>query len=347
MKKFQIAFIAIAITAIGSIVFSCKKDDPFVNTPPSIEDQQFSINENSPNGTVVDTVVASDIDNGQVLIFSIISGNFDDAFVIDSLTGIITVNNKNALDYETRPVFEIGVKVRDNYKNSLSSSAMVTINLINVYEVPQYGLLAYYPFSGNTNDSTENNLDGTCYATLSSDRFGNANSAYHFNETNQYIDLPNNSLLRPQFPFSISMWFKLEEFNVNNVLLSTDYSLTLNAGAWIQVSSDGYIILHYGDGGGISSSTRKSMIGTTQQVQLNQWTHVVGVYKSSTEMEIYVDGVKDVGVYSGGATSLGYVDNGGSIGRKADLYFLGSIDDVAIYNKVLSQSEVTALYNSN
>jgi len=344
MKKLQTIFVLTTTLLLGFIVYSCQQDDPFIDTPPSIEDQQFSINENSPNETVVDTVVASDIDSQQKLIFSIISGNFDDAFKIDSLTGIITVNNKNALDYETRPVFEIGVKVRDNYKNSLSSSAMVTINLINVYEVPQNGLLAYYPFSGNTNDSTENNLVGTCNATPSNDRFGRSNRAYHFNETSQYIDLPNNSILRPQFPFSISLWFKLEEFNVNNVLLSTNYSLTLNAGAWIQVSTDGYIILHYGDGGSISSSTRKTMVGTTQQVQLNQWIHVVGVYKSATEMEIYVNNIKDVGVYSGSATSLGYISSGGSIGRKADLYFLGSIDDVAFYNRALTQSDISNLY---
>ena len=50
------------------------------------------------------------------------------------------------------------------------------------------GLVAYYPFNGNANDESTDGHDGTVYgATLTTDRFGNSNSAYSFDGINDYI----------------------------------------------------------------------------------------------------------------------------------------------------------------
>src|ERR1700744_2259523 len=50
-------------------------------------------------------------------------------------------------------------------------------------------LAADYEFSGNTNDASSYNIKATNYgATLTTDRFGNANSAYSFNGVNEYMD---------------------------------------------------------------------------------------------------------------------------------------------------------------
>ncbi|MCD4833698.1 MAG: endonuclease [Bacteroidales bacterium] len=97
------------------------------NSAPIIEDQEFTIAENSASSTVVDTVVARDPDYN-VITFSIMSGNTDNAFEIDASTGLLTVNNSEALDYETTPSFNLSVEVSDG---SLESSATITINLEN------------------------------------------------------------------------------------------------------------------------------------------------------------------------------------------------------------------------
>ena len=68
--------------------------------------------------------------------------------------------------------------------NSISNSPAFLTN----------GLIAYYPFNGNANDASGNGNNGTVYgATLTADRFGNPNSAYYFNGTNNYITaaIPN------------------------------------------------------------------------------------------------------------------------------------------------------------
>ena len=58
------------------------------------------------------------------------------------------------------------------------------------------GLQAYYPFNGNANDASGNNNNPVFNnATLTADRLGNPNSAYHFNGIDNYIRIPNNSSL--------------------------------------------------------------------------------------------------------------------------------------------------------
>lgn len=107
-----------------------------LNTPPVINPQTFSINENAANGTVVGTVVASDAQTNQTKTFSIIGGNTSGTFIINSLTGVITVFNSPTLDFETTPSFALIVKVQDNGSGTLSAQNTVTINVNNVNEAP-------------------------------------------------------------------------------------------------------------------------------------------------------------------------------------------------------------------
>jgi hypothetical protein len=68
------------------------------------------------------------------------------------------------------------------------------------------GLVAYYPFNGNANDESGNGNHGTVHgATLTADRFGNANSAYKFNGTDDRIVVVSNALLNPVDQLSIAI----------------------------------------------------------------------------------------------------------------------------------------------
>ena len=102
------------------------------NNSPVVNDQTFSISENSINNTIVDTVDASDPEM-DMLSFSISGGNTDDAFAIDQSSGIINVNNASVQDFETNPSFALTVDVSDG---TSTASATITINLENVNEAP-------------------------------------------------------------------------------------------------------------------------------------------------------------------------------------------------------------------
>ena len=107
--------------------------DPGTNYAPSGIDATFSLEENSPNSTVVGTLVASDPNPGQILIYSIQSGNDAGAFAIDS-NGQITVIDSIPLDYETTPSFNLEIEVSDNGSPSLSDTVSITVDLIDVYD---------------------------------------------------------------------------------------------------------------------------------------------------------------------------------------------------------------------
>lgn len=111
-----------------------------LNERPALAAQSFAVNENSANGTEVGQVVASDVDAGQSLTYTILSGNTSGAFSINSATGQITVANTAVLDFETTPTFFVSVRVTDNGNPSLSHDAVMTINLNDVSEVLAIGL---------------------------------------------------------------------------------------------------------------------------------------------------------------------------------------------------------------
>lgn len=73
------------------------------------------------------------------------------------------------------------------------------------------GIIACYPFNGNTNDLSGNANNGTGTAITSvADRFGNPNGAYYFNGSTSIITVPPSPTLRPLNRISISVWVKPE-----------------------------------------------------------------------------------------------------------------------------------------
>ncbi len=71
------------------------------------------------------------------------------------------------------------------------------------------GLRAYYPFDGNANDVSGNNNNPIFNnATLTKDRFGKPNSAYHFNGINSYMRIPNSPSINLSDRITLSVWIR-------------------------------------------------------------------------------------------------------------------------------------------
>jgi hypothetical protein len=105
-----------------------------VNDRPTLEDDEYSIPENTPNTTPVGSVTGADID-GDTLAYSIVGGNTGGAFAIHPVTGVISVANSAALDYETTPVFNLIVRATD--PGGLSADATVRILLTDQPDAPR------------------------------------------------------------------------------------------------------------------------------------------------------------------------------------------------------------------
>jgi uncharacterized protein (TIGR02145 family) len=213
--------------------------------------------------------------------------------------------------------------------------------------VPTNGLVGFWGFNGTANDQSGNGNNGTVNgATLTTDRFGNANSAYSFDASqNAKISLPlqQNEIIT----YSISAWFKT----------TSEYSAIL-AGR-ITLDQVGLTLLIHGgkvfyiaDGGNIQTGKL-----TNTNYNDNQWHHVVGVYNGTpgiidpNQFAIYVDSVlvSQINVVNGYVTAYAPINNGTDLllGVWGSGYnFNGQIDDIAIYNRALTQTEITPLYNA-
>ncbi|MCW5738318.1 MAG: VCBS repeat-containing protein, partial [Enhydrobacter sp.] len=108
------------------------------NDRPEAQDATFTVPENLAAGAVVGTLTATDFDAGDMLGYAITAGNTDpdgdgnDAFAIDAATGQITVNDRDDLDHETTPTFNLTATVTD--AGGLSDAAAVTIHIADVVE---------------------------------------------------------------------------------------------------------------------------------------------------------------------------------------------------------------------
>jgi len=129
-----------------------------INEPPVVDDQAFSVDENSPNDTVVGTVAATDPDIGDSITYTIISGDPSGAFTINSNTGEITVADDSQLDYKTTPSFALEVEVEDT--GFLTDTATITIDINDVNEAPMDIAL-------DSSDVDENQPAGTTVGNLS------------------------------------------------------------------------------------------------------------------------------------------------------------------------------------
>ncbi|MFT5091581.1 MAG: VCBS repeat-containing protein, partial [Porticoccaceae bacterium] len=104
------------------------------NEAPTADDAVFAVGEDAAPGLSIGVVAASDPDAGDTRSWSILSGNTNGAFSLNSLTGELTVASPSTLDFETTPTYTLNVQAQD--VGGLTDSATVVVNVSNVDEAP-------------------------------------------------------------------------------------------------------------------------------------------------------------------------------------------------------------------
>jgi hypothetical protein len=219
--------------------------------------------------------------------------------------------------------------------------------------VPTNGLVGYWPFNGNANDESLNGNNGTVNgATLTSDRFGNANKAYNFDGLNDYIDvLHQSSLNLPNG--TINIWFKTNSNNRMTLIYKSDFNNASNENYAIML---GYLFTVNGPTGIAYASKYNSNCtpGQGWEGPLNSLNisdssyHMLTCITSGTEIKILVDAVQQA-VTPSLALFADTCTNSNlrfGVAWAGDLSpYLGDIDDIGIWNRALNQQEITNLYN--
>jgi hypothetical protein len=229
-------------------------------------------------------------------------------------------------------------------KKQLLFLTLFTFNLL-IAQVPSYvptnGLVGYWPFNGNANDISGNGNNGTVTgATLTTDRFGNTNSAYSFDDNSDYINCGNSSTVNITGSITLSAWINATNFNTENGIISKmgGYDLITSANntippldkiRWLEVG--GFLF--------------------TNPIQQGTWLHIVATFDLITQTKkVYINGTLFAS-QAANITSLPTTIENLYIGSHQPLIvpswsFNGKLDDIGIWNRALTQQEITNLYNS-
>jgi hypothetical protein len=211
------------------------------------------------------------------------------------------------------------------------------------YGVPLGGLVAYYPFNGNANDESGNGHNGTIYGspTYSDDRNGNPSGALNFDGISNYVELPDESSFDlPQT--TIVAIVKVPNYAKRNPIISKGSnfgSFTVHI-----VSQDGLPYYTY-----LVSGGNETEYLANEPVPLNQFFHLVSTYDSgSRRLQGYLNGELKSDLTCQNSPLMN--NENVTIGLSPFLtptpyeFFNGVIDEIRIYDRILSASEIQALY---
>gem|GEM_PF-6149181 len=223
-------------------------------------------------------------------------------------------------------------------------------------QIPSNGLVGYYPFHGNAYDGSGNNNNGTVNgATLTTDRFGIAQEAYSFNGTNNYIDIGDVDVLNPHLnSMTVVAWVKTTSSAHFRMYSKGTHGGTQPGYTLMQYSGTSRATLLVGVGG------HEHAIISDSPITDGSWHCIVGLIRRSDTLDMWVDGVKQRGdpiiqgktIGNHATTDIGTGTLNAGIGASPSYYgylsynefFNGQLDDIRIYNRVLTESEIMALY---
>lgn len=216
--------------------------------------------------------------------------------------------------------------------------------------IPMDGLIAFYPLNGNAKDESGNGLHGIVHGAVScADRFSQSNKAYSFNGST-YIEVSDNPKLDILINLSICAWYSYGG-------KSTDWGRVIGK-AWNSFNDPWIAYGFVQDNNGVDNQKVAFMVGlsnstdtgcgnSTTIFKTGVWHHLCGIFDSDgKKISIFIDG-KNEGASALTITSIANTTGTFRIGRdeKSGQGIIGAVDEVRIYNRVLSEPEVLALYH--
>ena len=207
--------------------------------------------------------------------------------------------------------------------------------------VPTSGLVGYWPFNGNANDASGNGNNGTANgSTLTTDRNGNLNSAYYFSSIGcePRIDV-NINTSSVQTGLTISIWMnKIGEgcFGPRLFEFYPGFEGPGMARSWEAPNSSI----------GIGSITSTGFVADAiiPESASGVWSHIVYTNDGS-----FAKFFKDGALYNSFAVTGDPILSGnasfGRMNHPSNDAYNGNLDDIGIWNRALTQQEITALFN--
>lgn len=215
---------------------------------------------------------------------------------------------------------------------------------------PLPGLVSWWPGDGNANDVLGTNhgtpQNGATFAP------GKIDQAFSFDGIDDYISVPDSTNLRVgSGEFTIDAWIKTPANNRFQAI-AAKFELTYPfAGYGLRIANDNrldFVAVDCATGDCGFGTTQFALRGTSNLAD-NQFHHVAGVRRADGTLEVYVDGVMEAtrqdplrNTDSADPFTIGEID----AGPFPEIPFSGLIDDVKLYNRALTASEIQGIFNA-
>ncbi|MDB2362617.1 hypothetical protein N9V65_04125, partial [Flavobacteriales bacterium] len=241
--------------------------------------------------------------------------------------------------------------------NALYTIIILIIPFFGFGQIPDNisnnGLVGWWSFNGNANDESTNSNDGIVYgATLTTDRFGNENSAYEFNvESSGGWGSAQNRIVveNPSIPdvnaFTMSAWVLINEkpspFNNRPHTIMGRWDGNGTSVFRNQMSYSGEYCSN------VVVDDVELLHTSPNPINYNEWNHVVMTF-DGISLKKYINGEFDSETSSSGQIS--YSDTDLTFGElhmgNGHWYLLsGKLDDLSYWSRALTETEITELYN--
>ena len=197
--------------------------------------------------------------------------------------------------------------------------------------IPTFGLVAWYPFNGNANDESGNGSDGVINgAVLTTDRFGRSDRAFYFDGVDDYILVDTIKYKLQNNQVAVSCWFKINEYYSPIIPQHYIFDFRSVGNNLFYLNVDGELIQAMGTQIALSPNT----------IKLDVWYMMTLTYDGS-RVDFYLNKDK---IHSA-SVNPGLDCYQMKIGvRCNNVEFLhGSIDDIRIYNRALTNCEIQTL----
>lgn len=239
-------------------------------------------------------------------------------------------------------------------KNILFIFLLVTPLLVYT-QIPTDSLQAYYTFNNSVTDASGNANHIVAFSgSYTTNRFGQLNSAFYFDGIDDSLIIPVAEFAPIQGDFAISFWYKTNSNHVMNLFSSKQSSADTTNNFEIQLNSHNaysleflqqvwYQTFVYWNGTGLTTNAIAE--GAPGYFTKGEWCHFV-ITRHDDTLEIYRNHqlyALSINNYFGG--NLGDVTN--LIFSASPHHFKGSIDDLRLYNKALSNAEINQLWFEN
>ena len=215
--------------------------------------------------------------------------------------------------------------------------------------VPSNGLVGWWPFNGNAHDESGNGNNGAVNgATLTADRFGNTGKAYSFDGVDDWIQVSNLNESSFNGDFTISLWCSFNSF-------SNDYlHLVYGENGFIVINGNGpsyfgnSLKISAYQGSVFNPSLRRIPYFQTSNTFNTQNIINITLTKINNVAYIYVNGVINASTLVDNNLSLPSGNKlffGSGFNNATNYCLNGSLDDIGIWNRALTQQEMTNLFN--